>query len=141
LLILTKEGKFHGRVIPSFYESSETDYGVFKKAADGDFGVYDLMPNAGDHFGIWENSMDHVDPDYYITEDGTSGIIIKHLNENAPYCMWYMHWQGLNPENGVGWNAFKTVNERIEKHLGNQVVWMRPSEIVTKYHDAGGWAW
>ena len=97
------------------------------------------MPNAEDHMGIWENAAEHVDTDYYISEDGTSGIIIRHLHEGAPYCLWYMHWQGLNPENGLGWAAFKTVTERIEKHLKDQVVWMRPSDMVTKYHDHGGW--
>ncbi|MFC2126200.1 hypothetical protein ACFLU5_15495, partial [Bacteroidota bacterium] len=139
LLNLAKQGRFNGRVLSSFYESSENDYGIFLKASAGEYGVYDLMPNAGDHFGIWENALEHVNPDYYITEDGSSGIIIKHLNEKAPYCMWYMHWQGLNPENGAGWEAFKTVSERIEKNLGDQVIWMRPSDIVTHYHDAGSW--
>ena len=139
LLNLAKEDKFRGRVLPIFYESSETDYGIHKRAADGKYGVYDLMPNAMDHFGIWENSPERVNPDYYITEDGKSGIIIKHLEENAPYCMWYMHWQGLNPEKGVGWEAFKKVTGRIKKHLSERVIWMRPSDIVTAYHDAGGW--
>ena len=110
-----------------------------QKASDGEYAVYDLMPNAEDHMGIWENSTDWVDPDYYITEDGKSGIIVKHLEEGAPYCIWYMHWQGLNPESGVGWPAFKTVVERIEEYLGDRVVWMRPSDIVTTYHQAGGW--
>jgi hypothetical protein len=139
LLNLAKQGKFRGMVLSSFYESSEEEYGIYQKASDGRYGVYDLMPNAEDHFGIWENALEHVDPDYYISADGREGIIIRHLEENAPYCMWYMHWQGLNPGNGVGWEAFKTVIERIEKHLGDQVVWMRPSEIVTHYHDADGW--
>ncbi len=139
LLNLSKEGKFRGRVLPVFYESSETEYGIFRRAADGKSGVYDLMPNAQDHFGIWENSADHVDPDYYITENGKSGIIIDHLKNEAPYCMWYMHWQGVNPEKGKGWEAFKTVTGRIRKHLGDKVVWMRPGDIVTAYHDAGGW--
>lgn len=139
LLNLAKEGRFRGRGIPVFYESSETDYGIFRRAAEGKYGVYDLMPNAKDKFGIWENSKDHVDPDYYITGDGKSGIVIRHLEHNAPYCMWYMHWQGLNPENGAGWEAFRIVNERIKKHLSGKVVFMRPSDIVTAYHDAGGW--
>ena len=112
---------------------------IIQKATEGEYAIYDLMPNAKDHFGIWENASEHVDPDYYITADGKSGIIIRHLQEGAPYCMWYMHWQGLNPENGVGWEAFKTVTERIEKYLSDQVVWMRPSDIVTHYHDAGSW--
>jgi hypothetical protein len=139
LLDLAKQERFRTKVIPIFYESSETDYGVFQKAADGEYGVYDLMPNAGDQMGIWENTTDRVDPDYYITEDGKSGIIVKHLEEGAPYCMWYMHWQGLNPEKGVGWEAFKTVIDRIEKNLAGKVAWMRPSDIVTQYHNAGGW--
>jgi hypothetical protein len=139
LIDLVKQGRFRTRVIPIFYESSETDYDVIRKAVDGDNAVYDLMPNAEDQMGIWENTTDRVDPDYYITGDGKSGIIVKHLEDGAPYCMWYMHWQGLNPESGVGWEAFKTVIERIEKYLGDRVVWMRPSDIVTQYHKAGGW--
>ncbi|HUX95084.1 MAG TPA: hypothetical protein VMV47_05065 [Bacteroidales bacterium] len=139
LLKLSIEDKFRSRVLPVFYEASETDYGIYKRAADGKYGVYDLMPNAMDNFGIWENSTERVNPDYYLTEDGKSGIIIKHLESNAPYCMWYMHWQGLNPEKGVGWQAFRTVTSRINKHLSDKVIWMRPSDIVTAYHDAGGW--
>ncbi len=140
LLSLVKDGKFRGRVIPIFYESNENDFGVFRRAADGQFGVYDLMPNCGDRFGIWENASDHVNPDYYITENGKDGIIIRHLEENSPYCMWYMHWQGVNPEKGKGWNAFRTVTGRIDKHLSEKVIWMRPSDIVTACHDSGGWS-
>jgi hypothetical protein len=139
LFDLTKQDRFKTRAIPIFYEFSETDYKIMQKAAEGEFAVYDLMPNAEDKMGIWENSTDWVDPDYYITEDGKSGIIVKHLEEGAPYCIWYMHWQGLNPESGVGWAAFTSVIERIEQHLADKVIWMRPSDIVTQYHDAGGW--
>ena len=139
LLDMASQGRFRTRVLPVFYESSETDYGIYKRAAGGKYGVYDLMPNCQDQFGIWENSQDHVDPDYYLTGDGKAGIIKRHFDNNAPYCMWYMHWQGLNPENGKGWKAFQTVTERIRKHFSGKVVWMRPSEIVTAYHDAGGW--
>lgn len=140
LLNLAKEGKFRGRVLPVFYESSETEYGIFRRSADGNHGVYDLMPNCEDRFGRWDNSDDYVNPDYYITENGKEGIIIRHLKNNAPYCMWYMHWQGVNPEKGKGWAAFQTVNQRIRRHLGDRVKWMRPSDIVTSYHDAGGWS-
>jgi hypothetical protein len=139
LLGLVSANKFRTKVIPIFYESSETDYDIHLRASDGDYAVYDLMPNAEDKFGIWENSTDWVDPDYYISEDGKSGIIVKHLKEGAPYCIWYMHWQGLNPGNGVGWEAFELVVERIETHLGDQVIWMRPSDVVTKYHKNGSW--
>jgi hypothetical protein len=139
LMDLIREERFGSRVIPIFYDADETEYGIFQKAVDGKYGIYDLMPNVYDRIGSWQNDTTRTDPDYYISADGKSGILIRHLESGAPYGMWYMHWQGLNPENGVGWEAFKTVIERIEKHLSDRVVWMRPSEIVTRYHDADGW--
>ncbi len=139
LLNLAKEGKSRGRTVPCFFDSSETEGAIHRKASDGAVGVYDLMPNAGDHFGIWENNPKRVDPDYYITADGKSGILVRHLQSGAPYCIWYAHWQGLNPAKGVGWPAFTTVVERIGKHLRGQVIWMRPSEITDRYHAAASW--
>ncbi len=139
LLGLAREGRFRGRCVPCFFGSSETDFAIHRKAGQGAHGVYDLMPNAEDRFGIWENNPARVDPDYYISADGTSGIVVRHVRNNAPYCIWYSHWQGLNPVTGVGWPAFVTVIERIRKHLGDQVTWMRPSEIADRYHAAGSW--
>ncbi len=138
LLNLTKQGSFRGQTVSSFFRASEHDYGIHRRAHDGKWGVYDLMPNAMDNFGIWDNDPARVNADYYITQDGESGIIADHLREDAPYCLWYAHWQGLNPTSGVGWSAFKTVVERIEKHLSDRVVWMRPSEITDRHHTTGG---
>jgi len=140
LLNLAKEGEFRGRTIPCFFNSSESNYGMHRKASDGEYAVYDLMPNAEDRFGTWENNPKRVDPDYYITKDGKSGILVRHIQSRAPYCIWYAHWQGLNPVKGVGWPAFVTVVERIRRHLSDRVVWMRPSEITDRYHAAGGWS-
>jgi hypothetical protein len=140
LLSLARQGKFRGRTVPCFFGSSETAYGLHRKASDGPWAVFDLMPNAMDHFGIWENNPDRVHPDYYITADGKSGIIVRRVEAKSPYCLWYSHWQGLNPAKGVGWPAFTTVVERIRKHLGDRVIWMRPSDITDRYHQAGGWA-
>ena len=123
-----------------FFGSSETQFDIHRRAIDGEYAVYDLMPNAKDCFGIWENSPARVDPDYYITADGKSGIVVRHVQAAAPYCIWYAHWQGLNPVKGVGWQAFTTVVERINKHLQNRVAWMRPSEITQRYRAAGGWS-
>ena len=139
LLNLTKQGKFRSKTVPCFFGSSETNFGIHTMAHDGKYGVYDLMPNVMDNFGIWENNPDRVNSDYYITQDGESGIIVEHIRKGAPYCIWYAHWQGLNPVNGVGWHAFTTVVERIQKYLYNQVVWMRPSEVTDRYQSAGGW--
>ena len=79
LLHLAQEGKFRGRTVPCFFDSSESEGTIVRKAGEGPFGVYDLMPNAGDHFGIWENNPKRVDPDYYITADGKSGIVVRHV--------------------------------------------------------------
>jgi hypothetical protein len=139
LLNLAQEGKFRGQTVPCFFGSSETDYGIHLKAGDGDCAVYDLMPNAKDNFGIWENDLARVDPDYYISADGRSGIIVRHVRGGVPYCIWYAHWQGLNPLKGVGWQAFTTVVKRIRRNLRSRVVWMRPSDITAEYRRAGGW--
>ena len=139
LLSLARQGKFRSRTVPCFFNSSETEYGLHRKASDGQWAVFDLMPNAMDRFGIWENNPARVDPDYYITADGKSGIIIRRVGAREPYCLWYSHWQGLNPAKGVGWPAFTTVVERIRKHLGDRVVWMRPSDITDRYQQSGGW--
>ncbi len=130
LLNLAKQGKFRGRTVPCFFDASESNFGINLKARDGEYAVYDLMPNAEDHFGIWENNRDRVNPDYYITADGKSGIIVRHVRSGSPYCLFYAHWQGLNPATGVGWPAFTTVIDRIHAHLHDHVVWMRPSDIT-----------
>lgn len=139
LLNLARQGKFRGRTVPCFFGSSETKAGIHRKAADGDHAVYDLMPNAMDHFGIWENDPARVSADYYLSADGTNGILARHLAAGAPYCIWYCHWQGLNPAKGVGWKAMTTVVKRIREHLAGRVVWMRPSDVTAHYHKAGGW--
>ncbi len=139
LLNLAKQGKFRGRTVPCFFDSSETEFGLHRKADSGQCAVFDLMPNAMDHFGIWENNPARVEPDYYITADGKSGIILRHLAAKSPYCIWYSHWQGLNAAKGVGWSAFTTVVDRIRHHLTDRVVWMRPSDITSRYHSSGSW--
>ena len=93
-----------------------------------------------DHFGIWENNPARVNPYYYVSADGKSGITARHLQAGLPYCLWYAHWQGLNAAKGVGWRAFTTVTERIRTHLRDQVVWLRPSDITNRYHQAGDWS-
>jgi len=139
LLHLAEGGRFRGPAIPCFFESSETDYGLNLQATDGAHAVYDFMPNAGDKLGSWGNGPDYVDADYYITADGKSGIIPRHVAAGAPYCLFYAHWQGLNPGDGVGWKAFTTVVDRVRDHLGSQVTWMRPAEIAERHLRAGGW--
>jgi hypothetical protein len=131
LLKLAKEGKFRRKTVSCFSNGSQE---CKLMAGDGDYAVYDFGPNARDRFGIWENSLEHVDPDYYITADGESGRIVELVRAGAPYCLFYAHWQGLNPATGVGWEAFTQVVRRVGKFLKDRVEWMRPSEYTDRVH-------
>jgi hypothetical protein len=131
LLNLAKSGKFRGRTVPCFFGGALEQGKARCMASDGVYGVYDLQPNTEDRLGMWLNSPDRVDADYYITADGQSGRIVDLVRAQAPYCIFYSHWQGLNPVNGVGWNAFTQVVQRVQKYLHQDVIWMRPSEFTS----------
>jgi hypothetical protein len=51
--------------------------------------------------------------------------------------MFYTHWQGVNPLTGIGWQAFTQVMARVEKYLGNDIEWMRPSDYLERVHKGG----
>jgi hypothetical protein len=131
LLNLAKEDRFRGRTVSCFTTGNQD---CRLMAADGAYGVYDFSPNARDRFGIWENSPEHVDADYYIAADGESGRIVELVREDAPYCLFYAHWQGLNPATGVGWKPFTQVVKRVQQFLGDRVEWMRPSVYTGQVH-------
>ena len=134
LLNLAKSGKFRGHTVPCFFDGDnlgkDAAAPATRKAGDGRSGVYNLMPNATDRFGIWTNDPTKVDPDYYISANGQLGRIVDLVRARVPYCLFFAHWQSLNPANGVGWKAFTQVIQRVQKHLHQEVVWMRPSEYT-----------
>lgn len=130
LLNLAVLKKFRGPTIPCFFGSFVDHCTEMPVTREGDNAVYYLSPNMDDRFGIWLNSVDYVDPDYYITADGQSGRMVELVHSGALYGLFYAHWQGLNPANGVGWNAFTQVVHRVKKYLGDQVVWMKPSQLT-----------
>jgi hypothetical protein len=134
LLNLAQAGKFRGRAIPCFFGGAVEGCEHRLRIADGVNAVYDLPPNAEDRFGTWLNDPRYVDADYYITANGQSGRIVELVRANAPYCLFYAHWQGFNPANGVGWQAFTQVVRRMQRNLPNQVVWMRPSELAARLY-------
>jgi hypothetical protein len=130
LLNLAKAGRFRGRTVPCFFGEDLPEARAILNASEGLYGIYSLSPNAGDHFGVWLNDPQYVNADYYITADGQAGRIVELIRSEAPYAIFFSHWQGLNPVNGVGWEAFTQVIRRIQKHLRDEVVWMRPSEYT-----------
>lgn len=135
LLQLAAQGRFRGKTVPCFVLGGLAEHAVQPMAAEGSYGVYDLYPHIDDHFGIWDNLLDRVNADAYITEDGTSGKIVEKVEAGASHCVLYGHWQGVNPADGVGWEAFKTVVSRVERHLSDRVVWMRPSALTDLVHE------
>lgn len=135
LLNLAKRGKFRGRTVPCFVHSPPE---VQCMASDGKYGVYDMPTLGADWLGSWENNRERVNPDFYITADGKSGKIAQRIREGAPYCFFHAHWQGLNPGNGVGWEAFKLVVRRVKEFAADRVVWMRPSQFTDWWHDRQG---
>ena len=134
LLSLAVQGRFRGKTVPCFVLGGLQEHALTAMAEEGSFGVYDLYPHADDNFGIWENSPDRVNADFYISADGKTGRIVEKVENGASHCLLYSHWQGLNPANGVGWEAFKAVVSRVEEHLADRVLWMRPSAITELVH-------
>jgi hypothetical protein len=130
LLNLAKAGLFRGRTVPCFFGGELEVAEAHLMAGDETFGVFTLPPNAGDRFGLWLNDPQYVDADYYITADGQSGRIVELVRGQARYCLFFAHWQGLNPANGVGWEAFTQVIRRVQRYLRDEIEWMRPSEFT-----------
>jgi len=131
LLNVARRGGFRGPTVPCFVHRR----GLAEcMAAEGEFGVYDMPVIGEDRLGRWENSPAHVDPDYYITADGQGGRIAEYIRKGAPYCLFHAHWQGLNPADGVGWDAFRLVVARIREFHEERVAWMRPSELTDHLH-------
>jgi hypothetical protein len=132
LLWLAQQGKFRGRTVPCFFGGALEQCADRLMARAGEFGIFDLPPNAHDRFGVWLNEPEEVDADYYISADGQAGRIVDLVRAGAPYVLFYAHWQGLNPANGVGWEAFTRVVGRVQRYLGEQVEWLRPSEMTDR---------
>ncbi len=130
LLSLAKQGRFRGKTVPCFFGGALEDCKALAMASDGGYGVFDLAPNAEDRCGLWLNTPGFADVDYYISADGRSGRIVDLVRREAPYCLFYAHWQGLNPANGVGWGVFTELARRVKRHLDGEVTWMTPSEYT-----------
>ena len=44
--------------------------------------------------------------------------------------LFHMHWQGLNPQTGLGWEPFQQMIDRLTSRYGDRIVWQKPSEIA-----------
>lgn len=129
LLELAEAGRFARSVVSSFAGYAEEERRPVLVAQAAGTAVFELAPNTRDYLGSWQMTEEMVNPDYYISADGQSGRIVELLRQGAPYCLYYSHWQGYNPHNGIGWDAFRSVVQRVEDHLAGEVEWVRPTDI------------
>ena len=126
LLKVAKCDLFRNPTVPCFIQYDETPDEPVLTAGEGEYGHYDIAPNALDGLGRPQNDPEEVEADYYITSDGQN-------RQGARYGVFYAHWQSLNPYN-VGWEAFTEVVQRVQRHLGDQIAWVRPSDLAERVH-------
>ena len=68
--------------------------------------------------------------DAWITEDGRGGRLVE-LYRRRSYLVFHTHWWNTHGEDDkVGFNALRETILRINKVLGDNVVWMKCSEIA-----------
>lgn len=136
LLALAEAGRLATPVAGTFIGSMWSGMaGVTCLAERGAHAIYDIPPGVpGDHFARWENDSQYIDIDKYITSDGAGGRLPELLRLDSPTLIYYGHWQGLRPDNGLGFPAFQTVFQRLTRFHGDGIEWLRPTAIASYIH-------
>lgn len=140
LLELSEAGEFPNAVVPVFGTIEEGHLTMTPRPREvkGDFGVYDMPSGVWDYLASWRNSPDWVDVDRYVDEKG-EGHLARMIKAGSFMALFHMHWQGLNPRTGLGWEAFQMLIEGVRSQFGERVLWRRPSEIAYEFYRKGGW--
>lgn len=72
--------------------------------------------------------------DHHLDAEG-HGYLAALIQAGSPMALFHMHWQGLNPQTGLGWKAFQEMIDRLMSQFGDRIVWQRPSEIAAAFHE------
>ncbi len=136
-LELAEAGEFPNEVVPVFatVEEGTIPMAPRSKAVRGRFGVYDVASGVWDYIASWRNSPDWVNVDHYLDAEG-NGFLADLIKAESPMALFHMHWQGLNPQTGLGWKAFQEMIDRLMSQFGDRILWQRPSEIAAAFHRA-----
>jgi len=136
LLDLLREQTFAGPVFGLFVgETGQGPADAQVMIEDGPLAVYDVPPGVrGDSLGRWDNDPQYLDLDSYITADGRGGRLPELIAQSSRTLIYYGHWQSQRPDRGIGHAAFKEIAARLKKHHGEEIVWMRPTEIAAYRH-------
>ena len=104
--------------------------------------VVSIVSGCGDHLwqtmGSLKTDEDYISAiaDNYISSDGTKGRLLELFN-NASYIVFHTHWQSLFSNGSrIGLKILKEVASRINRILGNRVIWMKCSEIARYFATA-----
>lgn len=116
----------HVRIPPEEYPSVPLWY------ADPEAGtaVASIVGCTDDRFGSW-TGYDAGDPDYFLAEDLTGGILLPTLERNLP-CVLVSHWPGFYfGGEEVGFDVLKAVKRRLDTYdpHGERTRWMKTSAI------------
>ena len=136
LLAVTAEGLLAGPVCGLFVGRNPLGPAdVHVLAEEGGHAVYDVPPGVpSDLFGRWDRNPAHVNPDAYVSPDGQGGRLAQLLAQHTRTVVVYGHWQSLRPDTGIGNAAFREVAARLARFHGDEIVWMRPTEIAAYRH-------
>ncbi|MDY7010897.1 MAG: hypothetical protein SVV80_09130 [Planctomycetota bacterium] len=135
LLDLAQAGELPNEAVPAFVTIEEGP-DVFEpraKVTRGRFAVYDMPSGVWDHIASWRNSPDWNSVDHYLDADG-NGHLASIIKAGSPVALFHMHWQGLNPQTGLGWKTFGDMIDRLMSIYGDRIVWARPSEIAARFN-------
>ncbi|TWT70781.1 hypothetical protein [Crateriforma conspicua] len=100
--------------------------------ADGDMSnvTVNVPAGTGDWYGGWQGDGES-EPDRYVTRDGQSGRMAELIQRRQPAVM-LCHWPGMYC-NGTksGFQAFQRNVLSLAEHYGDQIHWMKVSEIAS----------
>lgn len=136
LLRMAKAGRFSTPVVSLFigkYYQGPMD--VQMMTEDGPNAVYDVPPGVGgDMLARWDNLPQYLDLDAYIDAEGKTGRLVDLVNLRTQTMGFYGHWQGVRPDTGIGYASFQELGRRVNRFYGEQIIWMRPTQIAMYRH-------
>lgn len=142
LLRLAEEGEFPNSAVPVFATIEEGDVPMEPRvrARRDKFVVLDMPSGVWDYLASWRNSPDWVNVDHYVDGEG-GGHLASLIKAGSFMAIFHMHWQGLNPQTGLGWKPFQEMIGRLKSMFGGMIEWKRPSEIALEFAKGGGPSW
>lgn len=126
LLDLAEERRMGVDSIAVYSEEADADHPTKVVAERRGYRVFDVRMDmtVEDHIGFGGS----FDADFYISEDGHAGRIAEVVLRGAGQCFFCAHWFDMNPSRPRGWQVFQEIIRRVNRHLGERIEWVKPSD-------------